>query len=104
MVELMNSQTGQLLCSEHKDDKVKITRNQLRRIIQEENAKLREAFDPNDIDANMGTSFFLGDAAGNIEQSGDLLDPAALRQLADALENLYSGRIQPDGMVGFDID
>ena len=84
---------------------MKITKRQLRRIIREESAKhLREAFDPNDIDANMGTSFFLGDAAGNIEQSGDLLDPAALRQLADALENLYSGRIQPDGMVGFDID
>ena len=57
---------------------MKITRKQLRRIIQEEKAKLREAFNPDDIDANMGTRFFLGDETGNLEVSGDLLDPAAL--------------------------
>ena len=83
---------------------MKITRKQLRRIIQEEKAKLREAFNPNDIDTNMGTSFFLGDETGNLEVGGDLLDPAALRRLADTLEQLFSGQIQPQGMVGFDID
>ena len=82
---------------------MKITRNQLRRIIQEESAKLREAFDPNDINANMGTSFTLGDQTGDLEVAGDLLDPAALRQLADALDQLYSGQIQPQSTVGFDV-
>ena len=84
---------------------MKITKKQLRRIIKEEKAKLlREAFDVNNINANMGTSFFLGDEGGNLEVDGDLLDPAALRQLADALEQLLSGQIQTQGMVGFDID
>ena len=82
---------------------MKITREQLRRIIQEENAKLREAFDPNDINANMGTSFSLGDQTGDLAVAGDLLDPAALRQLADALDQLYSGQIQPQSTVGFDV-
>ena len=83
---------------------MKITRKQLRRIIAEEKAKLREVFDPNDIDANMGTSFTLGDQTGDLEVAGDLLDPAALRRLADALDQLYSGQIQPQSTVGFDID
>ena len=107
---------------------MKITKRQLRRIIKEEKAKLlresgwknadgspwtpppksgragRKGFDPNDINANMGTSFFLGDESGNLDVDGDLLDPAALRQLADALEQLLSGKIQTQGMVGFDID
>ena len=84
---------------------MKITKRQLRRIIKEEKAKLlREAFDPNDINANMGTSFYLADESGNLDVGGDLLDPAALRQLANALEQLYSGRIQTQGVVGFDID
>ena len=82
---------------------MKITRNQLRRIIQEENAKLREAFDPNDIDVNMGTSFTLSDQTEDFELTGDLLDPAALRRLADALDQLYSGQIQPQSKVGFDV-
>ena len=82
---------------------MKITRNQLRRIIQEENAKLREAFDPNDIDVNMGTSFTLSDQTEDFELTGDLLDPAALRRLADALDQLYSGKIQPQSKVGFDV-
>lgn len=91
--------------SQKKGKTMKISKRQLKRIIKEEKAKLlKEAFDPNDINANMGTSFFLGDAAGNLEVDGDLLDPAALRRLADALEQLYSGRIQTQGMVGFDID
>jgi len=84
---------------------MKITKRQLKRIIKEEKAKLlREAFDPNNINANMGTSFFLGDEAGNLEVDGDLLDPAALRRLADTLEQLFAGQIQTQGMVGFDID
>ena len=84
---------------------MKITKRQLRRIIKEEKAKLlREAFDVNNINANMGTSFFLGDESGKLEVDGDLLDPVALRRLADALEQLLSGQIQTQGMVGFDID
>ena len=86
---------------------MKITKRQLKRIIREEKAKLlREAFDPNDINANMGTSFYLADESGTLDVSGDLLDPAALRRLADTLEKLFSGAIQvhPDDMVGFDID
>ena len=83
---------------------MKITRNQLRRIIQEEKAKLRETFDPNAIDVNAGTNFYLGDAEGNLSLRGDLLDPAALRQLADALDQLYSGQIQTAGGVRFNVD
>ena len=84
---------------------MKITKRQLRRIIREEKANLlREAFDPDDIQANMGTGFFLGDEVGNIEVDGDLLEPADLRRLADTLEKLFAGAIQPEGMVGFDID
>ncbi len=83
---------------------MKITKRQLRRIIQEERAKLIEVFGPDDIDTNMGTRFFLGDETGNLEVAGDLLDPAALRRLADTLEQLFSGQIQAQGMVGFDID
>ena len=84
---------------------MKITKRQLRRIIKEEKAKLlREGLDPYDINANMGTEFFLSDENGTFDASGDLLNPADLRQLADTLEKLFSGAIQPDGMVGFDID
>ena len=84
---------------------MKITKRQLRRIIKEEKAKLlREAFHPNDINASAGTSFLLADASGNLEVDGDLLDPESLRHLADMLEQLYSGRIKTQGMVGFDID
>ena len=84
---------------------MKITKRQLRQIIKEEKAKiLREGLDPYDINANMGTEFFLSDENGTFDASGDLLNPADLRQLADTLEKLFSGAIQPDGMVGFDID
>lgn len=83
---------------------MKITRNQLRRIIQEEKAKLRETFDLNAIETSAGTNFYLGDADGNLRLSGDLLDPAALRQLADALDQLYSGQIQTAGGVRFSVD
>ena len=91
--------------TESKGRKMKITKRQLRRIIKEEKAKLlREGLDPYDINANMGTEFFLSDENGTFDASGDLLNPADLRQLADTLEKLFSGAIQPDGMVGFDID
>lgn len=83
---------------------MKITKRQLRRIIQEEKAKLRETFDPDNIDASAGTGFYLGDADGNLSLRGDLLDPAALRQLADALDNLYSGQTQVGGGVRFNVD
>ena len=84
---------------------MRITKRQLRRIIREEKRKvLREAYDPNDINANMGTEFMLYDEGGDLDVGGDLLDPAALRQLADALEQLFSGQIQAQGMVGFDVD
>ena len=59
-----------------------------------------------DINANMGTGFYLGDESGSFDVSGDLLEPADLRRLADTLEKLFSGAIQvhPEDMVGFDID
>ena len=63
-----------------------------------------KGFDPYDINANMGTEFFLSDENGTFDASGNLLDPADLRRLADTLEKLFSGTLKPDGMVGFDID
>lgn len=65
-----------------------------------------KGFDPNDIQANMGTSFMLGDESGEWGASGDLLDPADLRRLADTLEQLFAGEIEihPEDMVRFDID
>ena len=63
-----------------------------------------KGFDPYDINANMGTEFFLSDENGTFDVSGNLLDPADLRRLADTLEKLFSGTLKPDGMVGFDID
>ena len=84
---------------------MKITKRQLRRIIKEEKAKLlREGLDPYGINANMGTEFMLTDEYGTFDVSGDLLNPADLRQLADTLEKLFSGALKSDGMVGFDID
>jgi len=84
---------------------MKIRKNTLKKIIAEA-ARLTEAFDPNNIQANMGTSFMLSDSVGSFDVSGDLLDPADLRRLADTLEQLFSGAIQvhPEDMVGFDID
>ena len=84
---------------------MKITKNQLRRIIKEEKAKLlSEGLDPYDINANQGTEFMLSDEYGTFDVTGDLLNPADLRRLADTLEQLFSGAIKSDGMVGFDID
>ena len=89
------------------EDKMKITKNQLRRIIREEKTKLlREGLDPYDIDANSGTEFMLTDSVGSFDVTGDLLNPEDLRRLADTLEKLFSGAIpvHPEDRVGFDID
>lgn len=57
-----------------------------------------------DINSNTGTSFSLMNDSGELDVSGDILDPQALRALADVLEKLYSGQIQTQGVVGFDLD
>ena len=57
-----------------------------------------------DINVNSGTGFSLTNEAGDLEVSGNILDPNALRELADTLEQLYSGQTQAQGVVGFDID
>jgi hypothetical protein len=82
---------------------MKITKNQLRRIIREEKSRLTEMFDTNNIDMR-ATSFDLYDASGDVDVSGDLRDPVALRALADALEGLISGRIIPNGRVALDLN
>ena len=57
-----------------------------------------------DININTGTGFSLTNEEGDLDVSGNILDPNALRELADILEKLYSGKIQTQGVVGFDID
>lgn len=57
-----------------------------------------------DIDVNTGTEFLLTNESGELEVSGNILDPKSLRELADTLEKLYSGQIQTQGVVGFDLD
>ena len=57
-----------------------------------------------DININTGTGFSLTNEAGDLDVSGNILDPNSLRELADTLEKLYSGQIQTQGVVGFDID
>jgi len=61
-------------------------------------------FSREDIDTNMGTIFSLTNEEGDLDVSGNILDPNSLRELADTLEKLYSGQIQTQGIVGFDID
>ena len=61
-------------------------------------------FSREDIDTNMGTIFSLINDSGDLDVSGNILDPVSLRKLADTLEKLYSGQIQIQGVVGFDID
>ena len=61
-------------------------------------------FSRKDIDVNSGTGFLLTNESGDLEVSGNILDPKALRELADTLEKLYSGQIQAQGVVGFDLD
>ena len=61
-------------------------------------------FTREDIDTNTGTIFSLINESGELDVSGNILDPKALRELADTLEKLYSGQIQAQGVVGFDLD
>ena len=61
-------------------------------------------FTREDIDTNMGTIFSLTSDSGNLDVSGNILDPVSLRKLADTLEKLYSGQIQSHGVIGFDLD
>ena len=61
-------------------------------------------FSREDIDTNMGTIFSLISDSGDLDVSGNILDPVALRKLADTLEKLYSGQIQSHGIIGFDLD
>lgn len=61
-------------------------------------------FSHKDINVNAGTSFSLMNDSGDLDVSGDILDPQALRALADTLEKLYSGQIPAQGVIGFDLD
>lgn len=61
-------------------------------------------FSREDIDTNVGTIFSLISDSGNLDVSGNILDPESLRKLADTLEKLYSGQIQTHGVIGFDLD
>ena len=91
---------------------MKITKRQLRRIIKEENQRfLNEAFDPSQVVVGEGprsqtesTSFSLTDESGSVEVNGDLLNADDVIKLAETLERLYSGQIQPEGVVSFSMD
>ena len=61
-------------------------------------------FTREDIDTNTGTIFSLINDAGDLNVSGNILDPESLRKLADTLEKLYTGQIQVQGAIGFDLD
>ena len=61
-------------------------------------------FTREDIDTNTGTIFSLINDSGDLDVSGNILDPESLRKLADTLEKLYSGQIQTHDVIGFDLD
>ena len=61
-------------------------------------------FTREDIDTNTGTIFSLINDSGDLNVSGNILDPVSLRKLADTLEKLYSGQIQVQGITVFDLD
>ena len=61
-------------------------------------------FSREDIDTNTGTVFSLISDSSDLDVSGNILDPASLRKLADTLEKLYAGQIQAQGVIGFDLD
>ena len=93
---------------------MKITKRQLRRIIKEEKARvLNESITEDDIDAMGGVDFSLTDG-DMMNVDGSLLDPAALRRLAEVLEALYTGRpvphqeeemvVEPGAYIVFDVD
>ena len=91
---------------------MKITKRQLRRIIKEENQRfLNEAFDPSQVVVGKApraqtksTRFSLADETGSVEVNGDLLNADDVIKLAETLERLYSGQIQPVGVVSFSMD
>ena len=56
-------------------------------------------FSREDIDTNTGTIFSLINDSGDLDVSGNILDPESLRKLADTLEKLYSGQIQTHGVI-----
>ena len=96
------------------ENTVKITKNQLKRIIKEEKARvLSESMTEDDIDAMGGVDFSLTDG-DMMNVDGSLLDPAALRRLAEVLEALYTGRpvphqeeemvVEPGAYIVFDVD
>lgn len=64
----------------------------------------KDQFSREDINVNAGTSFSLMNDSGDLEVFGDILDPKALRALADTLEKLYFGQIPAKGVIGFDLD
>ena len=64
----------------------------------------KNQFTREDIDTNMGTVFSLTNDSGDLDVSGNILDPVSLRELADTLEKLYAGQIQAQGVIGFDLD
>ena len=61
-------------------------------------------FSREDINTNIGTIFSLISDSDDLDVSGTILDPESLRKLADTLEKLYSGQIQAQGVIGFDLD
>ena len=61
-------------------------------------------FSREDINTNIGTIFSLISDSDDLDVSGNILDPESLRKLADTLEKLYSGQIQTQGVIGFDLD
>lgn len=91
---------------------MKISKQQLRRIIREENQRfLNEAFDPSQVVVGgdpraqtKSTRFSLTDETGSVDVQGDLLNADDVIKLADTLERLYSGQIQPEGAVSFNMD
>ena len=64
----------------------------------------KNKFTREDIDTNTGTNFSLINDSGDLDVSGNILDPVSLRKLADTLEKLYSGQLQALCGVGFDLD
>mgnify|MGYP001350789875 CR=1 FL=1 len=91
---------------------MKITKRQLKRIIREESQRcLNEAFDHSQVDVGQdprarakGTSFSLTDETGSVDVQGDLLNADDVINLAETIERLYAGQIQPEGAVSFTID
>ena len=66
--------------------------------------KRKKGLKPADIQTNAGTKFSLADGPDTtFDVRGNLLDPKAVRKLAEALQKLSSGELTPSGKVGLDI-